>query len=122
MVRTTVNLRALDNTIWRAGQAGGPCFQMKNVNCQQAAQKTDGRAAEKGSPLACPVVQSAGLPFCAARQPRRKCMFFIWQHGPPFSVIHKHLQSSHRHVIMTANVDKGNIDKSYPIFSFKFVV
>jgi len=76
---------------------------MKNVNFQQAAQKTEGqagglrkrvgRAAEKGSlrpalmcsPLACPVAQPAGPPFCAAPQTtaRGKFMFFIWQHGPP---------------------------------------
>jgi len=34
----------LDNTNWRAGGPDGPCFQMKNVNFQRAAQKTEGRA------------------------------------------------------------------------------
>jgi len=37
----------MDNTNWKgrqAGRAGGPCFQMKNVNFRRAAQKTEGRA------------------------------------------------------------------------------
>ena len=85
---------AAQKTEGRAGRAGGPCFQMKNVNFWRAAQKTEGRAALKGSPparpfpqtsllcspLARPVVQHALLCSSSAR---RKFNFFIWQHGPP---------------------------------------
>ena len=87
-----------DNTNWRASE---PCFQMKNMNFQQAAQKREGwagglrkiavRAAEKSSrparsflqpslmrsPLARPVVQPAGPPFCAARQPAENSCFLF---------------------------------------------
>jgi len=121
-----------DNTNWRAGRARGPCFQMKNVNFRQAAQKTEGRAAQKGgpagcekwrgglqkraalrpahfgspascparrlalicSPLARPVVQPAGPPFCAARQSaENSCFSFgnmaLQPASPPFTVIHE---------------------------------
>ena len=89
----------LDNTNWRAN---GPCFQMKNVNFRQAAQKDGLAAAQKGNTPACPFpqislmcsppahanveptgppcMQPAGLPFCAAC---KKFLFFIWKHGPP---------------------------------------
>ena len=72
----------MDNTNWKAGWTGEPCFQMKNVNCRRdgglhrrqkgGLHKTAGCGKEGGllcSPLACPVVQPAGLPFCAACQP-----------------------------------------------------
>jgi len=47
------------------------------------------------SPLGCPVVQPAGPPFCAARQPTENSYFSFgnmalqpaWPAGPPFSVI-----------------------------------
>jgi len=54
----------LDNTNWRAGRAGGPCFQMKNVNIGGLLiRQRSGpvrRDAQKGGP--------AG--FSAARRPR----------------------------------------------------
>jgi len=58
-----------DNTNWRAGQAGGPCFHMVKVDFRRAAaHKTEGRAgglhkkavrraAEKGRPPARPFPQ-----------------------------------------------------------------
>ena len=57
------NVYCWDNTNWRAGRAGGPCFQMEKVNFRRvAAHKTEGRAgglrkragrtAEKGNPPA----------------------------------------------------------------------
>jgi len=45
-----------DNTTWRTGRAGGPCFQMKNVNCRRAAQKTR----QKGGPAGCRKGGAAG--------------------------------------------------------------
>jgi len=39
----------MDNTNWMAGRAGWPCFQMKNVNFRQAAQKTERRQCCSGS-------------------------------------------------------------------------
>jgi len=79
---------------------GGLYFQMKNMNFQRAAHKTEGqagglhkkvvwRAAEKGSPPALPFpqpslmcsppaclnVQPTGSPFCAARQPMENSCF-----------------------------------------------
>ena len=58
-----------DNTNWKAG---GPCFQMKNVNFWWAAQN--------GGPMSCRKEQPSGLPFptaqliyCAACQPVLMC-------------------------------------------------
>ena len=122
LMRSIITWVAKDKTNWRAG---GPCFQMKNVNFRRAAQKTEGRAgglrkrtgqaAEKSkqlwpalfrsqvyyaarrpalvySPLARPVVQPAGPPFCAAGSPRKIQVFHLATRpssppGPPFSVI-----------------------------------
>ena len=80
-------------------------FLKKNVNFRRAAQKTEGwagrmhkkavrrvaekggagGAAEKGHPLPCLFLQASLMCSSSAHG---KSMFFIWQHGPPFSVIH----------------------------------
>ena len=59
---------SLDNTNWRAGRAGGPCFQMKNVNCRRAAQKTR----QKGGPTGCTKKRCGGL---RKRAVRRAALF-----------------------------------------------
>ena len=88
-----------DNTNWRAGQAGGPCFHMVKVDFRRAAaHKTEGRAgglhkkavrraAEKGRPPARPFPQLSLMCSPLARPSgslpaRGKFMFFIWQHSP----------------------------------------
>jgi len=84
--------RPVDNTNWRVSRLGGPCFQMKNVNFRQAAQKSSlparsflcsqaycaaHRPALMCSPLTRPVVHSAGPPFCAAGSPQKMQIFHL---------------------------------------------
>ena len=88
-------LMMMDNTNWRIGWAGGPCFQMKNVNIWRAAHKTEGRAGGLHKRVVWQAFpQPAGLPLCAAHWPallcglafcvaRGKFMLFIWKHCPP---------------------------------------
>jgi len=65
----------MDNTNWRAGRAGGPCFQMKNVNFRRAALKTEGQAGGLHKKAVRQVVEKGGA-CCRKGQPS----------GPPFSI------------------------------------
>jgi len=67
--------------IWMAGRARGPCFQMKNVNIRQVAQKTEGQAAQKAVRRAA----EKGWAGC-----RKKGQPF----GPPFSAAQLTVQST----------------------------
>ena len=85
----------LDNTNWRAGRAGGPCFQMKNVNIgglliRQRAGPVR-RDAQKGGPAGFSAarrprlcVQLTGPLCCAACRPALLCsLFSAWSSVQP---------------------------------------
>ena len=82
----------MDNTNWRAGRAGGPCLQMKNVNFWRAAHCTEDSPPARLFPQPSLMCSPPTSPSCSAvcrptllciSSTRGKFMFFIRQHGPP---------------------------------------